>query len=712
MPAQNISDNIMYMSNILFISNNSQKISKVETIVKKHGLNFQSSCDEEEIFALLEINKPDVILLDMEANDLHDDMQTDILAKRLKVLIQADNILLILLIENDYDNIDALKTANACVVEPINENILISTINSNLKIKKSLDILSKNNSELARSLYQLDVLYNTSSQFSGSLDKNKLIDIMLEGLEKSLSFSLSYTLIFNEKNDAKIIINSLHPLSTRLEQSIKVRALLSYQNLFEKKHLPYDVKLDDIKLEKRVKHQFNEYDLNVFNFDNMFSPIHIGDNFFGIIEIFRETEFASEDATCFQTLSRQVSLPLESAILYEQIQNTNKKLEKLERLKSEFISIVSHELRTPLTAIKNSLDIILSGKSGELSTSMSKFLDMAKRNVTRLSGIINDLLDLSKVEAGKMDFRFKKTDINVPVEFVKNTFENLAKEKNINLEIELDKNLPDVYIDAQRMEQIISNLVSNALKFTEDNGKISIKTQKISAANVSEQKLFEQDNSNVDITDEYVLITVKDSGIGISKENLNKVFDKFAQIESSLSRAVGGSGLGLPIAKELTTAHHGFIWLESVMGEGTTFFVAIPVLNKKKIFEIDLDVNVAKAKQKHSTLGLIMLKENTDCENSLIDAIQNEKISIIRKTPNTIDFSETVGLQKTLIIAINEADKFALSFVDKKLQTEVKQNQENIYQKCDILFSSALYPDDALSVCELLKKAEENLRKL
>lgn len=136
-------------------------------------------------------------------------------------------------------------------------------------------------------------------------------------------------------------------------------------------------------------------------FDNLFAPINVGEKFFGLIEVFRESDFSQEDTTCFQTLARQVSLPLENAALYEEIKKTNTKLEKLERLKSEFISIVSHELRTPLTAIKNSLEICLSGKAGDVSSIMDKFLNMAKRNVTRLSGIINDLLDLSKVEAGK-----------------------------------------------------------------------------------------------------------------------------------------------------------------------------------------------------------------------------------------------------------------------------------------------------------------------
>lgn len=223
------------------------------------------------------------------------------------------------------------------------------------------------------------------------------------------------------------------------------------------------------------------------------------------------------------------------------------KLEKLERLKSEFISIVSHELRTPLTAIKNSLEICLSGKAGDVSSIMDKFLNMAKRNVTRLSGIINDLLDLSKVEAGKMDFKFERTSINTPVEFIKNTFENVAKEKNIDLVLEKDDNIASTYIDNQRIEQVVSNLVSNAIKFTNENGRIIVKTENIKQSDIDKTKLIGVENPV--FYDEYIKVSVGDNGIGIAPEDLKKVFDQFQQIENSLNRKNGGTGLGLPIGK-------------------------------------------------------------------------------------------------------------------------------------------------------------------
>ena len=376
------------MSNVLIVGDNDELNTIIESALKNNSITASIALTEDDVLKKLEDKHVSMIILDAGIKSF----DAAILSRKLKSYTHLENILVLAVIEPDIDNPDILRTTNAYITKPVNEKILLATVNSNLKLKKSLDILSQNNSELAKSLYQLDVLYNTSAQFAGSLDKQKLINILIDGLDKSLSFSLSYTLVFNSEEKIDLIINSLNDVSPRLLHSLKMRAILSYKALFDKKEIPYEINVDDINVIKNIKHPLEEYDLNILKFDNLFAPIRVGEKFFGLIEVFRDTEFSQEDTTCFQTLARQVSLPLENAALYEEIKNTNTKLEKLERLKSEFTSIVSHELRTPLTAIKNSLDIMLSGKTGETTPAMNKFLDMAKRNVTRLSGIINDLL--------------------------------------------------------------------------------------------------------------------------------------------------------------------------------------------------------------------------------------------------------------------------------------------------------------------------------
>ncbi len=693
------------MSKILLVSQDTQQKELIVNVLTgaKSSATLITSVDESAILNYVEKGQVDMVIIDEDTTS----PDTVILAKKLHSSAIKENVAVAALVNYDTCNTDLLRLANVYITKPINEKILCSCVNGSLKLKKAIDTLSTNNSELAKSLYQLDVLYNTSMQLAGSLDKQKLINIMLDGLEKSLSFSLSYILVFNDEHNIDLIINSLYNISPRLEHSLKLRAILSYRALFDKKRIPYNLNVNDIKVIKNIKHPIEEYDLNILKFDNLFAPINVGEKFFGLIEVFRDSDFTQEDTTCFQTLSRQVSLPLENASLYEEIKNTNTKLERLERLKSEFISIVSHELRTPLTAIKNSLEICLSGKAGDVSSIMDNFLNMAQRNVTRLSGIINDLLDLSKVEAGKMDFKFEKANINTPVEFMKNTFDSVAKDKNIDLILEKDENLSLTYFDNQRIEQVMSNLISNAIKFTNENGKIVVKTENINEADIDKSLIFGVENPV--FYKHYVKISVKDSGIGIAPEDLKKVFDQFQQIENPLNRKNGGTGLGLPIAKQLIEAHRGFIWVESELNRGTTFSFVIPVLSEKEKFIIDMEKDISKAKSCSHSLLLLLIEEKKDAENSFISKIREDKISIIRKTANTKIVYYDEDDNNYLAILIPEADKFAQSFIEKKIESFVVDEQDK--EKYDILYSTALFPDVGNSAQDLMSSAKKLLKE-
>ena len=697
------------MINILLVSDNEDKNSVVSQAILKMGYNVTCFVNENEILKLISLNPPSVIVIDCDTKNI----DISLFLKKIKVQFKGDNLLVTTIVPKDFKNYEEIKLSDFIINDFKDENLLKQTINSCLKLKNTLDTLSKNNQELALNLYQLDVMYNTSSKLAGTLDKTKLIDIMLDGLEKSLSFQLSYTLIYNAQDDLTLIINSLHPLSKRFEQAIKLRALLSYNNLFDKKEALCELDAYNIKTIKHIKHPFNEYDLIIFNITSLFAPIATEEKFFGLIEVFREEEFSQEDVTCFQTIAKQVSLPLESAILYEEIKNANIRLEQLERLKSDFISIVSHELRTPLTAIKNSLDIVINGKTGELSPAGHKFMDMAKRNVERLSGIINDLLDLSKVEAGKMEFRFKKENINPTIEFVKSTFENLAKEKNIKIKSNLINDNPKLYVDSSRIEQILGNLISNAIKFTPENGQIEIQTQIIDGENINENLLYDQDIKFLNKTGKYYKISVKDNGIGIEKEDINKVFDKFRQIENSLNRKTGGTGLGLPIAKQLVNAHNGFIWVESKVKEYTKFSFCLPILNDREVFLVNLRRRFDNVVQNKQSLGIVSISEPLGLKKSLIQDIKDKNLMLIRqKTQEENDFYFEDDNMKYYYTLINNADKFVLDFIFKKIETHIKNTQLNDF--CDkIIFSSVLYPNECDNINDLLNKImDKNVGKI
>ena len=559
-------DKILYMIKILVISDRKEKCDFFNTIFNKNTYEISCLSDEMLIYDLVNADTPDVIIIDTQINYLKN------LNKKIKNL--CPNTIIIFLNSASKIDKDLIKYANAFFTDGMSEDFIISTINVNLRMKNSLEILSNSNKDLADSLYRLNALYSTSSQFSGTLDKAKLIQYMIEGMDRALSFSLTCTLSFCTEEEPVLILNSLYELSDELIEALKLRAVLNYNSLFEGKKLPAEINSDTLKVIKQIKYPASRFTFSLFRFDNMFAPVSLGDNFFGCVEIFKESAFSPDDATCFQTIAQQVALPLKSATLYQEIIEANAKLAKLERLKSEFISIVSHELRTPLTSIKNSLDILMSGRCGEITESADKFLSMAMRNVQRLSGIINDLLDLSKIEAGKMDFNFAPTNINTVIDYVKNALSEVAKSKGLTITIDQQKSLPDITADAQRLEQVLTNLVSNAIKFTPENKTITISSKLVNSKDIHINNSF-KDYIKLDEGD-YVLVCVKDEGIGIAEKDLLHAFDKFAQIENSLSRKAGGTGLGLPIAKQLLEAHHGAIWCDSELNKGSEFYFAIP----------------------------------------------------------------------------------------------------------------------------------------
>ena len=555
------------MIKTLLVSDNKKQTEKFQSIFNKNSYDFSIMTDETLIYDYISAETPDIIIIDEEYKNIKT------LNKKIKSICQY-TIIIFLISDNKVDK-DLIKYANAFFTNDMSEDLILSTLNINLRMKSSLDMLSNSNKDLADSLYRLNALYSTSSQFAGTLDKSKLIQYMIEGMDKALSFSLTCTLSLCTEEKPVLLINSLYELSEELITALKLRVILNYNSLFEGKTLPADITLDNLKVIKQIKYPASRFTFTLFQYDNMFAPISLGDNFFGCIEIFKETAFTAEDSTCFQTIAQQVSLPLKSATLYQELIETNHKLEKLERLKSEFISIVSHELRTPLTSIKNSLDILMSGRCGEITQAADKFLSMAMRNVQRLSGIINDLLDLSKIEAGKMDFNFAPTNINTVIGYVKSALSEVAKTKGLNLITSEAENLPDITADAQRLEQVLTNLVSNAIKFTPENKTIKISSSLVNSKDIMINKYFKD---SIKLKDgNYVEVCVEDEGIGIAEKDLLHAFDKFAQIENSLSRKAGGTGLGLPIAKQLLEAHRGAIWCDSELHKGSKFYFVIPI---------------------------------------------------------------------------------------------------------------------------------------
>lgn len=242
------------------------------------------------------------------------------------------------------------------------------------------------------------------------------------------------------------------------------------------------------------------------------------------------------------------------------ILNDITKQKEVERLKSDFVAKVSHEIRTPLIAMEKSLSLILSKTTGPLSEEQDKFLAITDRNLKRLSALINDLLDLSKLEAGKVALVREPVVIEKVIEEPILVFRNWAETKSIKIDKKIQEGLPQANIDANKIIQVINNLLGNAIKFTPDNGTITVEA--------------------VLRGDKEIEISVTDTGIGISEEELPKVFHKFYQVSGNLQTEIRGTGIGLAIAKEIVELHGGRIWVESQVGKGTRFIFTLPFKNE------------------------------------------------------------------------------------------------------------------------------------
>jgi signal transduction histidine kinase len=250
------------------------------------------------------------------------------------------------------------------------------------------------------------------------------------------------------------------------------------------------------------------------------------------------------------------------------------KEKEVDRMKSEFISTTSHELRTPLTAIKESITLIRDGTAGAISKEQSRFVEIAARNIDRLAQLISDLLDISRIETGKLHLTKSLVRIESLFEQARSTMELIAKNAKVAISFRMDCEIPEVMCDPDRIIQVLVNLLSNAVKFTPGGGTVTISASVVDGAKLRRLKVSLE---KIAASERYVLVSVKDTGIGISASDVPKLFRRFGQVDGSLTRKVGGTGLGLSICKELVEMHGGIIWVKSSERKGSAFNFILPV---------------------------------------------------------------------------------------------------------------------------------------
>jgi len=256
-----------------------------------------------------------------------------------------------------------------------------------------------------------------------------------------------------------------------------------------------------------------------------------------------------------QTFAAQSVLAIHNARLFKEVEEKSREVEIADKHKSEFLANMSHELRTPLNAILGYTELILDKIYGDVPEKIQEVLERVEKNGRHLLGLINDVLDLSKIEAGQLTLSLSEYSMGELVQTVSTSVEALASEKNLELSVNVPTNLIIGKGDEQRIAQVLLNLLGNAIKFTEV-GEVRVE---------------------VVVSNQTFLVSVSDTGLGLSETDQKRIFKEFQQVDGSSTKIKGGTGLGLSIAKKIVEMHGGRIWVESTVGKGSIFWFTLPV---------------------------------------------------------------------------------------------------------------------------------------
>jgi signal transduction histidine kinase len=411
--------------------------------------------------------------------------------------------------------------------------------------------------ELARSVGELKALGEVGQAVSSTLDLETVLTrivshaVQLSGTdggaiyeydEQTEEFLLRATDHMEEE-----LINALRANPPRLGDGIVGRAAVSRQ----------PVQVPNILEERAYAPRMREL-LARFGFRaSLAVPLLREDRIIGALVVRRKStgEFRSEVVELLKTFATQSVLAIQNARLFREIEDKSRQIEAANRHKSEFLANMSHELRTPLNAIIGFSEVLQERLFGELNEKQAEYTDDILTSGRHLLSLINEILDLSKVEAGRMELEVTTFDLPSAIENGRTFVRERATKHGIKLDVSIDERLGDYVGDERKIKQILLNLLSNAVKFTPEGGRISITANK---------------------TENGAEISVSDTGIGIAPEDQPKIFEEFRQVGSDSTHKTEGTGLGLTLAKKFVELHGGKIWVESEIGKGSTFTFTLP----------------------------------------------------------------------------------------------------------------------------------------
>jgi PAS domain S-box-containing protein len=390
---------------------------------------------------------------------------------------------------------------------------------------------------------------------TSTLDLRAVLNTLLDKIDIHLPYAASSINLFNRETGELERLVVRHLDETAVKEVIERSGGGLARIVFEHKRL---LKIRDVRADSRlppVAEFFVKYGLVSY----LGLPLIAKGEVLGVLGLLtkEDHEFSEEEIGFLSVLAGQAAMAIRNSELFEQTKSQAAELEKANEQQADFAAMIAHDLRSPLTSVVSTAAMLEDGLFGPVNQEQKTWLGKIGATVQNLVALVNDFLDLSKLESGRIDLAKEEVDLK---QLVQNSLENylpLSLDKKITLKKTLDPSLPKITADPRRLDQVLTNLLSNALKFTGEGGEIEMGAR--------------QENGRG------IIAWVKDNGVGISADEIHQLFVKYKQAASAKSSAVKGTGLGLVICKMIVEAHGGKIWVESEIGKGTTFYLTLPL---------------------------------------------------------------------------------------------------------------------------------------
>ena len=445
-----------------------------------------------------------------------------------------------------------------------------------LIVKTDLE-LNRAQEELEKRLNGLNALQRTSRQISQALNEEEIFEKLKQSLFEDLGFSRILVVINDEKQIPQ-------PRTSIKFESIKIKRILEELLKDEQlKNALYEGKtLSSLNALRKSKEKI----IQIFETEHfVLAPIVSQTGTLGFVFVgnpHASPAITLGDEELITILAGQIGQSLENAQLFDKVFRSSQELEikvkertkqlssalsqveEINKKKTEFLSAVSHELRTPLTSIKGYAALLIAGKIGNIPETVKERLVKINTHSDNLMNLINNLLDITRIESGKVEMHFAQHATKTVIDNIADLLTPQVSTKEIKLIVNIPTEVPEIYIDTSQAERVFINLLSNAVKFTPKSGTITLSVLPV-------------------LEEGFATFKVADSGIGMSPADLEKLFTEFFRAENDVNQSVKGTGLGLVLARDIVQAHRGKIWVNSHLGSGTTFFFTLPT--NKEAFE-------------------------------------------------------------------------------------------------------------------------------